>query len=132
MKGKATLFSGSAQFCSHLTFEQNCADLASASGRALGGIINKCKNMKNVGYKTFSKLYHSCVVPVMDYGSEIWEQKQKCIEDIQYRAGRYFLGTGKYTTLCSINSELGWDSCQLRWKLNQIRYYNRLIKMPSN
>lgn len=74
----------------HLTFNQNGENLASAVGRALGGIINKCKNMKNVGYRTFSRLFHSCVVPVMDYGAEIWGKKQKCIEDVQYHAGRYF------------------------------------------
>lgn len=52
----------------YLTFDQNCKDLANASGRALGAVINKCKHLREVGYKTFSRLFHSCVVPVMDYG----------------------------------------------------------------
>lgn len=38
----------------------------------------------------------------------------------------------RFTTLCSINSELGWEPSQLRWKLSQLRYKNRLLKMPPD
>ncbi len=39
---------------------------------ALASIISKFKLLKNVGFETFSKLYHSEVIPIMDYCSGIW------------------------------------------------------------
>ncbi len=41
------------------------------AGRAMGSIISKFKSLKNVGFETYSKLYHSGVVPIMDYCSGI-------------------------------------------------------------
>ena len=49
--------------------------LAGAGGRALGSILHKYKKMKDLGYYTYSKLYQSCVCPVLDYASEIWGYK---------------------------------------------------------
>ncbi len=59
--------------------------LADARGRELGSI--KFKSLKNVGFETYTKLYHCGVVPVMDYSSGIWGFKNysEC-EKIQQRA----------------------------------------------
>ncbi len=46
--------------------------LAGAGGRAMGSIISKLKSVKNVGFETYTKLYHSGVVPVLDYSSGIF------------------------------------------------------------
>ncbi len=46
--------------------------LAGAGGRAQGNIISKFKFLKNVGFETYTKLYHIGVVPAMDYSSGIW------------------------------------------------------------
>ena len=40
-------------------------------GRALGAIISKFKYLKDVGFMSYSKMYESDVVPVVDYGSAI-------------------------------------------------------------
>ena len=50
--------------------------LSKAGGRALGSVFSKIQNYREVGYKTYSKLYHSCVVSVIDYCSGIWGFKQ--------------------------------------------------------
>ena len=50
---------------------QVCAlELAEAGGRALGGIISKFKTFKNIGFNTFTKLYHTGVVPINEYAVE--------------------------------------------------------------
>ena len=43
-----------------------------AGGRALGAVVSKIQSHKDVGYKTYSKLFSSCVVPVLDYCSGVW------------------------------------------------------------
>ncbi len=45
---------------------------AGAGGKALGSFISKFKFLKNVGFETYTKLYHSGVVPVLDYSSGIF------------------------------------------------------------
>ena len=49
--------------------------LATGSGRAQGGLISKLHGLKDFGFKTFEKLYYSCVVPVSDYGLSVWGYK---------------------------------------------------------
>ena len=46
--------------------------LAESGGRALGEIWSKFKLMKDVDFKTYSKVYETGVIPVQDYGSRIW------------------------------------------------------------
>jgi hypothetical protein len=44
-----------------------CADIfCKSGGRALGAIISKIQNHKDVGFKTYTKIHYSCVVPVTD------------------------------------------------------------------
>ncbi len=50
--------------------------LSGASGRALGSVISKFKSFRNVGFKTYSKLYHSGVAPILDYCSGVWGFKK--------------------------------------------------------
>ncbi len=77
----------------HVSYEITATTLAESAGRALGGVISKFKSFRNVGCQTFSKLYHSGVVPVMDYCAAVWGyRKHSSYSNIQNRALRYFLG----------------------------------------
>ena len=58
-------------FDEHLNFNECVMTLATAGGRALGGIISKFKSLKNVGYHTFKKLYYSGVSSILEYSEEI-------------------------------------------------------------
>ncbi len=53
----------------HLSYEITATTLAESAERAMGGVISKFKSLKNVGFQTFSKLYYSGIVPVMDYSA---------------------------------------------------------------
>lgn len=55
----------------HLSYNTTTNTLSDAAGRALASIIAKYKNLNNVGFNTFSKLYHNEVDPVKDYLSGI-------------------------------------------------------------
>ena len=70
--------------------------LGISAERGLGGVINKIHQLKSLDYGQYTKLYNSCVMPTMDYGSCCWHGltalNPKGINDIQYRAMRYFFG----------------------------------------
>ena len=87
-----------------------CANiLAGAAGRALGGIISKFKSIKNVGFETFTKFYHSGIVPIIDYCSGFWGFKtyNEC-NKIQQRALRYFVGVHSKSPLLALEGDTGW------------------------
>jgi len=77
----------------YLDFKTTGDILAGAAGRALGAVITKFRNYKNIGFQTFTRLFDASVSPVLEYGSEIWGYKDNILcERVQQRASRYFLG----------------------------------------
>ena len=46
--------------------------LSEAAGRSLIAIIANMHLLRNSGFQTFTKMYHSCVVPISDYFAGIW------------------------------------------------------------
>ncbi|KAH3813261.1 hypothetical protein DPMN_141714 [Dreissena polymorpha] len=110
----------------------HCEMLAKSAGRALGSIINKIHNMKQAGFKTYEKLYNSCVIPISDYCASIWGFKHfKSAENVHHRAIRYFLGVHRFTPILALLGEIGWlPSIYRRW-LAMIRFWNRLVKLDE-
>ena len=78
--------------------------LAKAGSRALGYIISKCKANIDVGFGTFNKLYNSCVVPILDYGSGAWHLGAKTpkLDQIQQCASCFYMGLPKNCSLLAI------------------------------
>ena len=77
----------------YLDYTESANILAKASGRALGSIITKYKQFKGLDYRTYTKLYNTCVTTIMDYSSAIWGFKQyDKLDTIHNRAMRAFLG----------------------------------------
>ena len=68
--------------------------------------------MKDVGYRIYTQLYNSMVVPISDYFARIrgirkFEQSDK----LQNRAIRSFLGLGPKTPICAMQGDMhGWTS----------------------
>ena len=117
----------------HLDFNTTASVLAGSAGRALGSISSKFRHLKGLGFKTFTTLYHSGVVPILDYCSSIWGyQKLDQVDTIQNRAIRFYLGVHKYAPNLAINGDIGWISSGIRRKVEMLRYWNRLIKMNGN
>ena len=117
----------------NLDFSETAEVLSQAGGRALGAMISKIHSYKDVGYNTYSKLFNSCVAPVLDYCAGVWGFKQfGKIDTVQNRAIRYFLGVHRFTPILAINGEMGWTiSMHRRWA-NMLRLWNRLIGMNND
>ena len=56
----------------HLTFGEWTKMLSDSAGRALGAIINKTKYCRDMGFKSYTQLYLSCVCPISDYVAGVW------------------------------------------------------------
>ena len=81
----------------HLDYLQMTKFVAKSASRALGFLICKDKALGGIPFKCFTKCYNSLVQPVIDYCSSIWGTNgYSCVEVVQNRACRYFLGLGKY------------------------------------
>jgi hypothetical protein len=88
--------------------------------------------MKDVGFKTYSKLFHSGVTPILDYCSGIWGFNSfKSIDDVQNRAIRYFMGVHRFCPLPAIEGDMGWQTSLVRRHIEIIRLWNRILDMPD-
>ena len=116
-------------FHEHLDYSKQCDAIFKGAGRALGSIISKISNLKDFVYKSFEKLYFSCVVPVLQYGLAVWGFKAfSCLENIQYRTMRYFMGgVHRYAPVLALIGDVGWLPCSYRQWISIIRFWNRLI-----
>ena len=121
---------------SHLKFNEAIEVLCVSVGRGLGSLINKIQNLKNLDYGLYTKLYNSCVTPIMDYRSCCWygitASNTKGIDDVQYQAMRYFLGVNRFTSMLGMAGEMGWLPSGHRRDIDMIRYYNRVCRMGED
>ena len=96
-------------------FKENAEHLAKGGGRALGAVISKINTLKEYGIKTYEKLFSSCVVPIQDYNSSVWGFKDyDCIDSVQSRSMRYFLGAHRFAPKLAINGDVGWLPAKMR------------------
>lgn len=100
-------------FNSKGNFTLNANTLGKAAGRAFGTIISKIHILNDFGFKTYAKLYYSCVVPILDYALGVWGYRKYLASDnIQNRAMRYFLGVHHFAPFLAIYGDIGWIPSQ--------------------
>ena len=120
-------------FDDHLDYNTTANALSGSAGRALGGIYSKFKKLNGLGYQTYTKLYHTGVVPIMDYCSGIWGyQNFGKLNTIQNRSQRLYLGVHRFASNLAINGDMGWVNSNTRRKLEMLRLWKRLIKMDNS
>ena len=70
---------------------------------------------------------------VINYGSGIWGTKQySCINAIQTRAERYFMGVGKYTPNAAVHGETAWTPTIVKQWTPVANVWCRLQNMDNN
>ena len=83
--------------------------VAKSASRALGLLISKDKAFGGMPFKCYTRCYDALVQATINYGAGIWgTMVYSCIEAVQNRALRYFLGLGKYAPNLAINGDMGW------------------------
>ena len=103
------------------------------AGRALGSLIHKYRAADGLPFSVYEKLYHSCVVSIVDYCAGVWgsESYLKC-NTIHNRAIRAYLGVHNKSSNLAINGDVGWLEPDIRGKLEMTRMWDRLVNMDDN
>ncbi len=90
---------------------------------ALAAIISKYKQINGLRYYTYTKLYNSCVCPILDYCAEVWGFKGfKQADYVQNKAIRIFLCVQIFAPLNAINGDMGWSASDIRKKVAICRF----------
>ena len=106
--------------------------LADGACRALGKLLSTYYRNKGLGIRTYTKLYESCIIPIMDYCSGVWGfTGNEKLDKIHMRAMRCYLGVNRYSAKVGIEGELGWVNPQIRRWLNMLRLWNRIFGMNN-
>ena len=102
---------------------------ASAASHALGNLIGKTRTNYDLGYHSYTRLYYSMVVPVMDYAIASWNVGNACkkLDNIQNRAMRYYLGVPRSCPIAGLIGETGWVPGTVCRDVESIRLYNQII-----
>ena len=116
----------------HLNFEVHCENIYNSAGRALGKILSKFSYFKNVGYKTFRKIFESNVESILSYSVSALASKKYDFERVQSRAARYFLGVHPKTPIPALMGELGWIPFKYKRWVSMCRTWNRFVNMDES
>ena len=118
----------------HLDLSISIDELCNAGSRALGGVIGKTKDVHDLCFDTYSRLFQACVTPILDYASGAWGlggQHPK-IDAVQERAARFYMGLPKNAPSLGYTGDTGWTPSAVRRDLNSLRLYNEIIQMDGS
>ena len=104
-------------FTEDLDFDFMVKQVAAAAQRSLGLLIAKAKAIGGFTHEQFTQLYSSLVQSVIDYGVCVWGHSEfSCINAVQNRAMRFFLGVNSKAPNTAVVGEMGWiPSCVHQW-----------------
>jgi len=119
---------------SGLTFTNHINIKVAAATRAFGAIRQLANTEKGLSTYAIRQLYQSCVIPVADYGSEIWWNGQETmvtkLQKVQSAAARRITGAFRTTPINILDAEAGLLPAAVRLNYNQTRYAVRLLTLP--
>ena len=103
----------------HLNYEEMAKHVAKSASRALSLVITKYKSCGGLAFRTYTKLYETMVWSIIGYGASIWGSREyNCINSVQLKAARFFLGVGRYTPNAGVLGDIGWDPVvSKQWKV---------------
>ena len=118
----------------NLEMSKTVSELCTTASRALGMVIGKTKTNYDLSYRCFTRLYESCVTPIMMYAAGAWGVMPRCLEleKVQHRAARYFCGLPKKTALLGLVGEIGRMPIAVRKDLELLRMFNQITMMSNN
>ena len=121
-------------YCLDMT--QTAAILATSGSEALLQLMGKTKSNYDLGYQSFSKLFQTTVVPVLDYAIGAWNNgcrgnPHAKMDQVQNRAIRYFCGAPKKVPIASIIGDMGWTPGVVRRDIENLQMFNQMVRMED-
>lgn len=125
---------------SKLHFGTHVATKLAAAERALSGILRLSNTEKGLTVGNMRRLYQACIIPVSDFGSEIWWKSggkgQQHLKDklqvLQNKATRRILGAFRTTPVALLDVESALPPVEHRLTQAQRRYALRLLRLPAS
>jgi hypothetical protein len=95
--------------------------------------MNKCKGMGKISPKIGLKMFDTFVLPVIEYGSEIWSCGREIIEieRVQLKFLKMLLGVKQSTASCAILAETGRYPLYIRSRLKVLKFYFRIVLLNN-
>lgn len=115
--------------------------LSERAKKAYYALKSSIPGNNNLSVQVLLKLYHSMIVPIITYGSEIWITDYKLdikssecfpFEKIQNHIFKDILGVNRKASNLAVNAELGSYPLYYLCYENMFKYYTRLRNMESN
>ena len=104
--------------------------VAKAKGRL--AMLSKALS-EGLSLKAAEVIWWSMVVPVLNFGSELWgAAKCKEIEMVQLEVGRRLLGVSNKMTNAVVRGELGWWSMRAQRDMKLLLYWARLVRLDDS
>ena len=120
-------------FHEHLDYNFGVQQLSKAASRALGSLTSKFYKVGGMDFSVYTKLYESLVLPVLLYGASVWGfKKYKCLNVVQNRAQKVFLGLGRCSPNNAAIGDMGWTSIYARQLGEFYRMMLRLYNMEGD
>ena len=117
----------------HLDFTDVANTLSDSAGRAFGSVMSKMKSFRSLDFEIFTKLFDTCITPIMDYSSGVWGFKDSPHADaVQNRIIRRFLGVHRFTPTLAVTGDMGWTPAIIKRKVNMVRLWCRLVRMNED
>ena len=111
----------------HMGYQSMAKHVSNFVNRALGLVIAKSKAFGGLPFGAFTKLYDTMVWSVINYGADIWGTRQfSCINTVQLRAARYYMGVGRYTPNSAVQGDTGWKPMIVRQWTSVLNHWIRL------
>ena len=103
--------------------------------KALYEVIRMKRQIGQIGWRSFSKLFMSLVLPSMMYGCEVWGlmgKHGKQLERVQLTAIRNFLGVHSKFPIPALELEAGWLPIRWEIQLRAFRLWMKIERMGDN
>jgi len=95
--------------------------------------INKLNFKYNFPFKTSCEIFDKCTLPILTYGSEIWDTEvHTAIENVHLNFCRNQIGVGSKTAHPAILGECGRYNLYIECLTKCIKYWLKLIALPEN
>jgi len=103
-----------------------------AKARGRSAMLSKALS-EGLSLKAAEVIWRSMIVPVLNYGSELWGAA-KCneVEKVQLEVGKRLLGVSKKMASVVVRGELGWWSMRAQRDMKRLMYWARLIRMDDS
>ena len=107
--------------------------LTAAAGRSFGRIVGLFKQLGDLGYTTYCRLYESYVLSVACYGAGVWGFRPfPAPRVLQNRINRFYLGVHRFAPVAA--TSLLMDTVDIRYHrwIEILRLHNRIMQMDPD